>query len=72
MLDSLWRDYAGAFGNDWIKTLNINKLASEGVRFVNTYLESLPVRRVLSTGKRTFPCRYYKAAMGDVVLVPGW
>ncbi|TRO54649.1 sulfatase [Candidatus Bathyarchaeota archaeon] len=75
MLDSLRRDYVGAYGNKEIKTPNIDKLASEGVRFTNAYPEALPtipVRRAMHTGLRTFPCRDYKAAKGDVVLIPGW
>ena len=75
MLDSLRRDHVGAYGNTWIKTPNIDQLASEGVRFINAYPEALPtipVRRAMHTGMRTFPCRNYKAAKGDVVLIPGW
>ena len=75
MLDSLRRDHVGAYGNEWIKTPNINRLASEGVRFTNAYPEALPtipVRRAMHTGIRTFPNRGYKAAKGDVVLIPGW
>ena len=75
MLDSLRRDHVGAYGNNWIKTPNIDQLASEGVRYINAYPEALPtipVRRAMHTGYRTFPCRGYKAAKGDVVLIPGW
>ena len=75
MLDSLRRDHVGAYGNDWIKTPNIDALAAEGVRFVNAYPEALPtipVRRAMHTGMRTFPCRDYRAAKGDIVLIPGW
>jgi arylsulfatase A-like enzyme len=75
MLDSLRRDHVGAYGNDWIETPNIDALAAEGVRFTNAYpeaLPTLPVRRAMHTGKRTFPCRDYVAAKGDVVLIPGW
>ena len=59
MLDSLRRDYVGCYGNDWIRTPNIDALAGEGVRFVNAYpeaLPTLPVRRAMHTGMRTFPC----------------
>ncbi len=75
MLDSLRRDHVGAYGNDWIKTPNIDALAAEGVRFTNAYpetLPTLPVRRAMHTGLRTFPCRDYVAAKGDVVMIPGW
>jgi arylsulfatase A-like enzyme len=75
MLDSLRRDHVGAYGNNWIKTPNIDSLAADGVRFTNAYpeaLPTLPVRRAMHTGYRTFPCRDYKVAKGDVVLIPGW
>jgi arylsulfatase A-like enzyme len=75
MLDSLRRDHVGAYGNDWIETPNIDALVYEGIRFVNAYPEALPtipVRRAMHTGIRTFPCRDYKLAKGDTVLIPGW
>ena len=75
MLDSLRRDHVGCYGNDWIRTPNIDALAAEGVRFTNAYPEALPtipVRRAMHTGYRTFPCRDYKLSKGDTVLIPGW
>jgi len=75
MLDSLRRDYLGCYGNDWIRTPNIDALARESVRFVNAYPEALPtipVRRAMHTGMRTFPCRGYRPAKGDTVMIPGW
>jgi arylsulfatase A-like enzyme len=75
MLDSLRRDHVGAYGNDWIRTPNIDALAGESVRFLNAYpeaLPTLPVRRAMHTGMRTFPCRGYKLHKGDTVLIPGW
>jgi arylsulfatase A-like enzyme len=75
MLDSLRRDHVGCYGNNWIRTPNIDALAREGVRFVNAYpeaLPTLPVRRAMHTGMRTFPCRDYTPTKGDVVLIPGW
>jgi arylsulfatase A-like enzyme len=75
MLDSLRRDHVGCYGNDWIKTPNIDALSEESVRFVNAYPEALPtipVRRAMHTGMRTFPCRGYRPAKGDTVMIPGW
>jgi arylsulfatase A-like enzyme len=75
VLDSLRRDYVGCYGNDWIKTPNIDALAKDGVRFTNAFpeaLPTLPVRRAMHTGLRTFPCRNYKTTKGDTVLIPGW
>ena len=75
MLDSLRRDHVGCYGNDWIMTPNIDALAEESVRFKNAYpeaLPTLPVRRAMHTGMRTFPCRGYRQHKGDTVLIPGW
>ncbi|MCK4703100.1 sulfatase-like hydrolase/transferase, partial [Candidatus Bathyarchaeota archaeon] len=75
VLDSLRRDHVGAYGNDWIGTPSMDALAAESVLYTNAYPEALPtipVRRAMYTGMRTFPCRDYKAAKGDVVLIPGW
>ncbi len=51
--DSWQFNYTGCYGNDWIKTPNIDHLAKEGVVFENAYSEGLPtipVRRTLATG----------------------
>ena len=75
MLDSLRRDHIGCYSNDWIETPNIDALAKESVRFTNAHpeaLPTLPVRRAMHTGVRTFPCRDYRPAKGDTVLIPGW
>ncbi len=54
-----WRtDYLGCNGNTWVKTPNIDRLASEGVNFTNTYAEGLPtipLRRAVYTGRDTLP-----------------
>jgi len=75
MLDSLRSDHVGCHGNSWIRTPNMDALAGEGVRFTNAHPEALPtipVRRAMHTGMRTFPCRGYRPAKGDTVLIPGW
>lgn len=46
-------NYAGCYGNQWIKTPNVDRLAQEGIVFENAYSEGLPtipVRRTLATG----------------------
>lgn len=62
MFDSLQFNYLGCYGNDWIKTPNMDRLAREGVLFENCYTEGLPTvpcRRAMHTG------RYY-------VHMSGW
>ncbi len=56
MFDSWQFNYTGCYGNDWIKTPNIDRFATEGVLFENAYgnnMPTLPVRRSLMTGKVT-------------------
>jgi arylsulfatase A-like enzyme len=58
MADSLQFNYLGCYGNKWIKTPNIDRLANEAVVFENAYAEGLPtipVRRALMTGRFTLP-----------------
>jgi arylsulfatase A-like enzyme len=75
VLDSLRQDHVGAYGNDWIITPNLDRLAGESVLFTHCYPESLPtlpVRRALHTGKRTFPFRKHRDYKGDFRGAPGW
>ena len=61
MLDSLQFNYLGCYGNKWIKTPNLDRLAREGVLFENNYIEGLPTipcRRSMLTG------RYYLHSKG--------
>ena len=58
MADSLQFNYLGCYGNDWIKTPNIDRLAKESVLFENAYAEgnpTIPTRRALFTGRYTLP-----------------
>ena len=58
VLDSFRQDHLGCYGNKWIHTPNIDRLARESVVFTRCWSESLPTipaRRALHTGKRTFP-----------------
>ena len=58
MFDSLQFNYVGCYGNDWIKTPNMDRLAREGVLFENAYTEGLPTvpcRRAMHTGRYTLP-----------------
>ncbi|MBN2060665.1 MAG: sulfatase [Deltaproteobacteria bacterium] len=54
MFDSLQFNYLGCYGNPWIRTPNMDRLAREGVLFENNYIDSLPTvpcRRSMHTGK---------------------
>ncbi|MBW1788497.1 MAG: sulfatase-like hydrolase/transferase, partial [Deltaproteobacteria bacterium] len=58
VLDTLQFNYLGCYGNDWIKTPNIDRLAAEGVLFENAYAEgspTIPTRRAMLTGRYTLP-----------------
>ena len=57
MMDSLNRHYLNAYGCDWVKTPNIDRLAAKAVTFDNHYCGSLPcmpARRDLMTGRLNF------------------
>ncbi len=57
LLDSLNRDYLPIYGNDWVKTPNIQRLAQKGVVFDNHWLGSapcMPARRDILTGRLNF------------------
>jgi len=61
VLDTLRYDMVHHLGVDWIKTPCMDKLAQESVIFDNCYGEgepTVPVRRALMTGMRSFPWRY--------------
>ena len=58
MLDTLQYNYLGCYGNDWIKTPNLDRFARENTLFENAYSEGLPtipVRRAMMTGRYTLP-----------------
>ena len=58
MFDSLQFNYLGCYGNEWIKTPNMDRLAREGALFENAYTEGLPTvpcRRAMHTGRFTLP-----------------
>jgi arylsulfatase A-like enzyme len=72
--DTFRADYLGSYGNTWVRTPNLDRLAEEGVRFEDFYAEALPTlpaRRVLYTGRRAFPFTY-RPQKSDQVQLPGW
>lgn len=60
MTDTFRRDHVGAYGNPWIHTPNLNRLARESAVFERAYLSSYPTvpnRWDLATGRWGFPFR---------------
>ena len=75
ILDTLQRNYLGAYGGRWVRTPNMDKLAGESCVFTNAYPESLPtlqVRTALHTGRRVYPFREDVRRKGDMAVSPGW
>ena len=75
ILDSLRRDHVGAYGNSWIRTPNLDVLAKDSLRFTRPYAESyptIPARRAIHTGIRTFPFRNWIPQKDDNVKLYGW
>ena len=73
--DTLRTAYIGAYGNEWIRTPNMDRLASEGVLFTRAHpecLPTIPMRRTMHTGRRAFPFRDYRPVPWDNVYLPGW
>jgi arylsulfatase A-like enzyme len=58
MTDTWQFNYTGCYGNEWIRTPNVDALAREGTLFEKAYGEgmpTIPVRRTLATGRFTLP-----------------
>ncbi len=75
VLDSLRADHVGCYGNDWIRTPTMDALAKESILFARAYPESLPtipMRRTLHTGLRTWPFRDWVPQRGDYIRAYGW
>src|ERR687896_2035140 len=75
ILDSLRRDHVGVYGNDRIRTPNLDALAEESLRFTRAYPESiptLPARRAIHTGLRTWPFRNWIPPEGETFMPAGW
>jgi arylsulfatase A-like enzyme len=56
--DTFRADHLGAYGNGWIKTPHLDRLATEGITFQNAFAEALPTipaRKAYFTGRPLFP-----------------
>ena len=72
--DTFRWDYLGAYGNEWIETPYLDKLASESAVFDDAYAEGLPTvpaRRVIMTGRNIVPFAYHPQP-SDGVQLHGW
>jgi arylsulfatase A-like enzyme len=75
VLDTLRADHVGAYGNDWIKTPTLDALAEESIVFTRAFPESIPtipMRRTLHTGLRTWPFREWIPENGVGIPFRGW
>jgi len=75
ILDSLRKDHVGVYGNGWIQTPNLDALAGESLRFTRAYPESvptIPARRAIHTGIRTWPFRDWVPQKGETFFPAGW
>ncbi len=60
LMDSLNRHFLPLYGNDWVQTPNLDRLAARSAIFTNNYIGSMPcmpTRRDLWTGCVEFPWR---------------
>jgi len=60
VLDTVRRDYLAGYGNDWVHTPSLTRLAERGITFDNHWVGSLPcmpARRELMTGRYNFVYR---------------
>jgi len=70
--DTLRRDHLGCYGNKWIRTPSLDKLARESVVFDRAYTASFPTvpnRRDVLTGRYTFTyCDWSPLSQEEIVL----
>jgi hypothetical protein len=67
VLDSLRADHLGCYGNDWIKTPNIDALARDSTVFTHAFPQAMPTipnRAVHHTGQNVWPYRQWVTRVG--------
>ncbi len=75
IMDSLRKDHIGAYGNKTVKTPNLDEISKDSLRFTRAYPEaipSIPARRGVHTGIRTFPFRNWERWYAEDVGLWGW
>ena len=75
MADTFRRDHLGAYGNDWIHTPNLDRLAQESTVFEKAFIGAFPTgptRRdlLLGLGDPGFPFNRWKQIEADEVTIP--
>ncbi|HKH12990.1 MAG TPA: sulfatase-like hydrolase/transferase [Rubrobacter sp.] len=75
IIDSLRKDHVGAYGSQTAKTPNLDEIAKDSLLFTRAHPEaipSIPARRGIHTGFRTFPFRDWQKWSSDDVGLWGW
>jgi len=75
IIDSLRKDHIGVYGNDKIRSPNLDALAKDSLLFTKAYPESIPTicaRRAIHTGLRTWPFRDWVPPKGEDIILQGW
>ena len=73
MNDSLRQDHLGCYGNEWIKTPNLDRLAESSAVFDRAYIAShatLPARTDLYTGRYTLIYHTWSPLQPEDVILP--
>ena len=73
MNDTFRQDHLGCYGNEWVKTPNLDRLAESSVVFDRAYIAShatLPARTDLYTGKYAFLYRGWSPLHPEDVILP--
>ena len=71
LADSFRADHLGCYGNEWIKTPNLDAFAAEATLFEQAYSEDMPTlpnRQALFTGRFCLPFRAWQALDMEHVL----
>ncbi len=75
MSDEHLREAAGCYGNSFIKTPHLDKLAARSTRFSNAYTPSpicVPARAALATGRYVHQNRFWTNAQPYDGSIPSW
>jgi arylsulfatase A-like enzyme len=74
VIDTLRPDHMGCYGNERIRTPNLDALAGESLRFTRVFPEAMPTvpaRRSILTGRRVYPFRGWEPWEG-LAKRAGW